>query len=241
VNGQPLHWLRSTDPPDAFPPAETAWQEPNGLLAAGGDLSPERLIAAYRRGIFPWFSEGQPILWWCPDPRAVFLPGKLHISRSLGRRLRSAEYQVSVDQDFGSLIRLCAKTRQDSGTWITRDMIRAYTRLHERGVAHSIEVWHGASLAGGLYGIAIGGAFFGESMVSLLSDASKVALVCLDAVARQHGISLIDCQVPNPHLDSLGATRLPRAEFLRTIGSLVSAGPERRIRPTPLRATSELG
>ena len=213
--------LRPEDPPDAFPDPSMAATEPDGLLAVGGDLCPERLLAAYRRGIFPWYETGQPILWWSPDPRAVLLPSRLHVSRSLRRTLRRDRYQVSVDQDFGSVIDSCASARATSGTWITPEMRAAYVHLHQLGYAHAVEIWDGPELVGGLYGIALGSVFFGESMFSLASDASKVALVKLRQVVERRGIELIDCQVTNRHLASLGSELMPRADFIRAVEKLV--------------------
>jgi leucyl/phenylalanyl-tRNA---protein transferase len=184
--------------------------EPNGLLAAGGDLSVERLVAAYELGIFPWYSEGDPILWWSPNPRNVLLPGTLRISRSLRKRVRKCEFEVSFDTAFDAVISACAAPRRDSeGTWISLEMQSAYAALHARGIAHSVECWQHGEIVGGLYGIAIGSVFFGESMFSRVSDASKVALVHLCA----HPFSMIDCQLTNPHLSSLGAQSIARAQF----------------------------
>ncbi|MBL8202321.1 MAG: leucyl/phenylalanyl-tRNA--protein transferase [Chromatiales bacterium] len=212
-----IAFLHADDPPDRFPDPAGAATEPDGLLAIGGDLAPERLIAAYRRGIFPWYEEGQPILWWSPDPRAVLLPGALHVSRSLRRTLRSDRYRVSVDLAFGPVIDACARTRRATGTWITPAMRSAYLRLHELGHAHAIEAWLGPDLVGGLYGVALGGVFFGESMFSLEADASKVALVHLVSLAEKRGLKLIDCQVATGHLASLGSQLMPREDFLRAI------------------------
>lgn len=214
--------LRPGDPPDGFPDPATAATEPDGLLAMGGDLDPERLLAAYRRGIFPWYEAGQPILWWSPDPRAVLLPADLRVSRSLRRTLRSGRFRVSVDQAFPAVIAACASTREDSGTWITPDMQRAYGRLHQLGHAHAIETWQGDELVGGLYGIAIGRVFFGESMFSTATDASKVALCHLVGMARSHGLELIDCQVATGHLQSLGSRLLPRPAFLERVARLAA-------------------
>jgi len=213
--------LRPEDPPDAFPDPSLATTEPDGLLAIGGDLRPERLLAAYRRGIFPWYETGQPILWWSPDPRAVLVPSRLHVSRSLRRTLRSDRYQVSVDQAFDSVIEGCANTRATSGTWITPEMRTAYVHLHQLGYAHAVEIWAGPELVGGLYGIALGGVFFGESMFSLAPDASKVALVKLRQIVERRGIELIDCQVTNRHLASLGSDLMARADFIRAVENLV--------------------
>lgn len=222
-------WLAPGDPPDAFPDARLALQEPNGLLAAGGDLSPERLIAAYRRGIFPWFSEGQPILWWCPDPRAILVPAEFHISRSLKRTLRTGTFQVTVNQNFREVIRLCAATREQSGTWLTPEMISAYVELHARGFAHSVEAWSDGQLAGGIYGINLGAVFFGESMVSVEPNGSKIALAQLVLIARQRGIEFIDCQVPNDHLTRLGSRSISRHEFLGWLDRCTCQPPEQRL------------
>ena len=198
-----------------FPPVELA--SPEGLLAIGGDLCSERLLEAYRHGIFPWYSGGQPILWWSPDPRAVLLPSKLKISRSLRQTLRRDLFHVTLDSDFAGVVKACAEPRAqnpEGGTWITAEMIDAYCRLHEQGFAHSIEVWAGDDLVGGLYGVALGGAFFGESMFSRQSDASKVALAYLARQLDAWDFVQIDCQLPSPHLMSLGAIPIRRKDFL---------------------------
>ncbi len=220
-----LTLLRPEDPPEDFPDPAQALDSPNGLLALGGDLSPGRLLAAYRRGIFPWYEDGQPIMWWSPDPRAILLPDELHISRSLRRTLRSGRYTVSADHDFGAVITACAKTRAVQGTWITAEMRAAYRQLHELGHAHSIETWLGNRLVGGIYGIAIGQVFFGESMFSTETDASKVALVALVRQLTGRGFGLLDCQIETGHLNSLGSRLIARTEFLRTVGRL-TASPE---------------
>lgn len=198
-----------------FPPVETA--TPEGLLAVGGDLSVARLLEAYRHGIFPWYNPGQPILWWSPDPRAVLYPDKLKVSRSLRKTLKRGHLCVTFDTDFRAVMLACAAPRAHhpgGGTWITDDMVQAYCALHDQGVAHSVEVWEGRDLAGGLYGVALGGVFFGESMFTRSTDTSKVALVALADRLRRWGYKLIDCQVPSPHLASLGAEEIPRARFL---------------------------
>jgi leucyl/phenylalanyl-tRNA--protein transferase len=213
-----LHWLTRHDPADAFPPPQLALREPNGLLAAGGDLAPERVLAAYRRGIFPWYEEGQPILWWSPDPRAVLMLDDLRVSRSLRRTLAAGTLRVTADTAFADVIAACAAPRRyGGGTWITTDVAAAYTDLHARGWAHSFETWRADELVGGLYGIAIGRVFFGESMFSRVSDASKVALVRLVAHLRERGFALIDCQVASAHLKSLGASDMPRSHFLAAL------------------------
>ncbi|MFP5344837.1 MAG: leucyl/phenylalanyl-tRNA--protein transferase [Gammaproteobacteria bacterium] len=205
------------DPRDlAFPDADLALREPDGLLAVGGDLSPARLIEAYRNGIFPWYSEGEPILWWSPDPRMVLFPERLHVSRSLRKLLKQGRYNVTFDQAFASVIKQCAALRE-GGTWITREMQHAYCRLHELGYAHSVECWRDKKLAGGLYGVALGRVFFGESMFSLEPNASKVALVRLVERLQHSGYRMLDCQVHSAHLQRLGAEDIPRVEFLRLL------------------------
>jgi leucyl/phenylalanyl-tRNA--protein transferase len=205
-------------PPYQFPDPNAALTSPNGLLAIGGDLSPDRLIAAYAQGIFPWFNEGEEIMWWSPDPRAVLFLDDLKISRSLAKILRKELFQVTFDQNFPAVIQQCATTRKQTvGTWITAEMIEAYCELHKRGIAHSVEVWQQDALVGGLYGIGMGRIFCGESMFSKHSNASKVALVYLVNKLKQHDFLLIDCQLPNPHLMSLGATTIPRQQFLKLL------------------------
>jgi leucyl/phenylalanyl-tRNA---protein transferase len=198
-----------------FPPVGLA--SPEGLLAVGGDLRPERLLEAYRHGIFPWYSHGQPILWWSPDPRTVLFPDKLHISRSLQRSLRSGILTVTFDTCFRVVMEYCAGPRQqypDGGTWITAEMLEAYTKLHELGYAHSVETWQGGQLVGGLYGVALGGAFFAESMFMKVDDASKVALVYLVRQLQAWGFRLMDCQQSSPHVLAFGAEDIPRRSFL---------------------------
>lgn len=198
-----------------FPPVEQA--SPEGLLAVGGDLRPERLLKAYRHGIFPWYSDHQPILWWSPDPRAVLFPDKLHISRSLKRSLRPGLFSVTLDRCFLDVMRHCAEPRPqypDGGTWITAEMLDAYTHLHELGYAHSVETWQEGQLVGGLYGVALGGAFFAESMFTRVPDASKVALVSLVRQLQTWGFHLMDCQQSSPHVLAFGAKNIPRHEFL---------------------------
>lgn len=209
-------------PHSAFPPPETALAEPNGLLAMGGDLSAARLLAAYRQGIFPWFSQEDPILWWCPDPRMVLYPEEFRLSRSLGKRLRNGRYEIRSDTAFGDVLDACAAPRDgQAGTWITPQMRAAYVELHRLGHAHSVETWIGGELAGGLYGVAIGDVFFGESMFTRATDASKLALATMVQWFLREGVRLIDCQFHTDHLESLGARPIARADFLRQVRELV--------------------
>lgn len=211
-------WLDPQDPDAPFPPVEHALREPDGLLAIGGDLAPARLLRAYRQGIFPWYSAGQPILWWSPDPRAVLFPDAVNVSRSLRKTLRRAPFEVSLDRAFDAVIAACAGPRPGAdGTWITREMQAAYVELHRLGHAHSVEAWDGEHLVGGLYGIAIGRAFFGESMFSLVPDASKVTFIHLVRQLQDWGFELVDCQVQTGHLARLGARPIARVEFLRLL------------------------
>ncbi|HLS81892.1 MAG TPA: leucyl/phenylalanyl-tRNA--protein transferase [Steroidobacter sp.] len=211
-------WLSERDSPDAFPPVDRALREPDGLLAAGGDLSAQRLLAAYRRGIFPWYSRGQPILWWSPDPRAVLFPARLKVSRSLGKSIRNRGFETRIDTAFREVIRACGSAAlRPGGTWLSPEMRAAYLRLHRLGYAHCVETWLGDRLVGGLYGVALGGVFFGESMFSIERDASKVALHRLCAELLAHGLDMIDCQMATPHLLSLGAELMPRAQFVQLL------------------------
>jgi leucyl/phenylalanyl-tRNA---protein transferase len=227
-----LKWLAPGEP---FPPVESAQRDPNGLLCAGGELSVERLLEGYRAGIFPWYSGGEPILWWSPDPRMVLYCAELKVSRSLAKSLRNRGYEVRVDIAFRAVIDGCAGPRADGGgTWLGEDMRRAYTRLHRAGWAHSFETWRGGELVGGLYGVALGRMFYGESMFSRASDASKVALVALVGELRRRGFPLIDCQVRTPLLAGLGARDIPRRAFLRDLAGLVhyDEPPGKWTRPT---------
>lgn len=209
-----LAWLRAGDPPDSFPDIGTACREPNGLLAAGGDLSEDRLLYAYRHGIFPWYEEGEPILWWSPDPRCVLRPPEFHLARRLRRWLAGCSLEIRFNTAFSEVVAGCAGKRLGQrGTWITDDMTAAYVALHESGWAHSIEVWNAASLVGGLYGLATGRAFFGESMFSRESNASKVAMLGLCRQLQARAFELLDCQLVSPHLLTLGAVSMPRQEF----------------------------
>ncbi len=219
-----IPWLHPTR--HEFPPVETALESPNGLLAAGGDLSPQRIITAYRNGIFPWYNADEPILWWSPNPRCVLFPEEIHISRSLRKKLRRGDFQVSFDQAFAQVIDACAAPRMYAkDTWIGRDIKTAYCSLHHMGVAHSVEVWEGEELVGGLYGLAMGRIFFGESMFSRRRDASKISFAHLVEHLKNWGYDLIDCQVYNDHLASLGAREIPRTEFIRLLSNLLE--PER--------------
>ena len=206
-----------------FPSVELA--SPEGLVAIGGDLRPERLLEAYRHGIFPWYDDDQPILWWSPDPRAVLFPDRLHVSRSLERTMRRGSFTITLDTCFRDVMTECAGPRPqypEGGTWITPAMIEAYTKLHELGHAHSIETWHAGQLVGGVYGVAIGGAFFGESMFSRTANASKVALVTLVRQLQTWGFQIFDCQQPSPHVMRLGAEEIPRRDFVKYLAAVIT-------------------
>jgi leucyl/phenylalanyl-tRNA--protein transferase len=221
VSNSHIAWLSPGDPVESFPPLESATSEPDGLLAAGGDLTVERLLYAYRSGIFPWYDDGQPLLWWSPDPRCVLCPGDLHVSRRLRRTVRQSGAEVRFNHDFGQVIRACAAPRaSQQDTWITVDMIAAFEQLHKEGWAHSIEVWENGELSGGLYGLAIGRVFFGESMFSREPNASKIALLALARYLQDGQFELLDCQVISGHLLSLGATLVPRTEFASGLARL---------------------
>ena len=210
-----IPWLDVDTP---FPPVEQAAREPDGLLAAGFDLSPARILDAYRRGIFPWYSEGQPVLWWSPDPRMVLLPAAVRITRSMAKVLRNRVYEIRCDTAFEAVMRACAEPRDGAaGTWISEDMISAYCALHEQGYAHSVETWVDGELAGGLYGMAIGRIFYGESMFSRVRDGSKIALIHLARYLESQGFVLIDCQMNTAHLGSMGGHEIPRREFCRIV------------------------
>jgi leucyl/phenylalanyl-tRNA--protein transferase len=209
-----ITWLSPTDPPDHFPPPERALDDPAGLLAAGGDLSTQRLLAAYRRGIFPWYSQGQPVLWWSPDPRAVLVPGEFRLTRSLAKTLRNRGFALSIDQDFQGVIDGCAAPRAHSpGTWLVPEMRAAYLELYRQGHAHSFETRLNDVLVGGLYGIRLGNVFFGESMFSRERDASKAAVAHLVDYCQSQGVVVIDCQLPSRHLQSLGSRLISRTQF----------------------------
>lgn len=210
----------------AFPPVERALREPEGLIAAGGELGPEWLLAAYRRGIFPWYSPGEPILWWSPDPRLVLFPGEIRITRSLRKTLRQGRFEIRLDTAFAEVMAACAAPREPGGgTWITAEMQAAYLRMHELGYAHSVESWSDGRLVGGLYGMALGRAFFGESMFSRESDASKVALAHLARFLEMRDYAVIDCQMTTQHLLSMGAREVSRSDFSRGLASWTQEGP----------------
>jgi leucyl/phenylalanyl-tRNA--protein transferase len=210
-----------------FPPPESALEEPNGLLAAGGDLSVSRLLTAYAQGIFPWYAQDEPILWWSPAPRMVLYPKQLIVSRSLSKTLRNSTYEIRVDSAFRQVMLACSAPRgAETGTWIVPEMIDAYCELHRQGHAHSCETWIDGHLVGGIYGVSIGAMFYGESMFARARDASKLAFVHLVRHLDAQGIGMIDCQMYTPHLASLGAAVIPRAEFLATLKELV-------VKPTP--------
>lgn len=216
-------WL-DDDPEGPFPPLHYALEEPNGLLAVGGDLTPQRLLSAYRQGIFPWYSEGDPILWWSPNPRAVLFREELHIPRSLKKKIRQRPYEVTLNHDFIGVVKGCAAPRKEaepSGTWITAEMQQGYLELHRLGYAHSVECWEGSTLVGGLYGVAIGGLFCAESMFHRSSDASKIALVTLLTQLMGEQIRLMDIQMISPHLQRLGAREISRERYIEQIKPLI--------------------
>ena len=222
-------WLGEHADPDWFPPLEQALRDPPGLLAAGGDLNPTRLLAAYERGVFPWYSAQQPILWWSPDPRMVLFPAEFNVSRSLRRTLRKGPYTTRVDRAFGATIRECAAPRRSGAeTWLNSDMIGAYERLYALGFGHSVETYLDDRLVGGVYGIVLGDVFFGESMFSRANDASKVAMARLVEECRARGIQLIDCQVASAHLASLGAREISRSEFVGFLRRFARRAPSDR-------------
>jgi len=217
-----LPWL---DQSYNFPPISLALTEPNGLLAAGGDLSPSRIISAYEQGIFPWYSDDQPILWWSPNPRCIILPQDAHSSKSLKKHIRKTNPILTFDTCFEDVIHYCARTESDDGTWITEEMESAYINLYKLGHAHSVEVWENNQLIGGLYGLAIGKCFFGESMFSRKPNSSKIAFTSLCEQLHKWGYTLVDCQVENPHLISLGASTVDREHFLSILKPGVSQQP----------------
>ena len=215
-----ISWIEKGDD---FPPLDCALAEPNGLLAAGADLSPARLLTAYRSGIFPWYGKDQPILWWSPDPRMVLFPAEFRVPRSLAKRLRRRDYEIRTDTAFEAVMRACAAPRDgDAGTWVTPDMVAAYCELHRLGHAHSVETWIDGELAGGLYGIALGRAFYGESMFTRAPDASKIALAHLVQQLTRWQFGMIDCQMNTAHLARFGAREIPRSEFSRRLAELVN-------------------
>lgn len=224
-----LHWLDPRNPQQPFPPVHLAMRDPNGLLAIGGDLAPSRLLRAYSQGIFPWYNPDEPILWWCPNPRTVLLPDSLHISRSTAKAIRREDYAVSLDHAFDEVLEACASSRSRSrGTWLGDEMKRAYRQLHEQGHAHSLEIWRGGTLIGGLYGVSLGRVFFGESMFSHADNASKIALYWLSQQLASWQFEMIDCQVSSAHLLSLGAREIARDDFLKRLSPAVRGGPQPR-------------
>ena len=219
-NAVVIPWLRT----DLFPPIDSALEEPNGLVAAGGDLSAQRLLEAYKQGIFPWYSAGQPILWWSPDPRMVLFVAEFRIPRSLRRLIAQRRFEIRTDSAFRRVIEACAEPRKgDGGTWITPAMLEAYDELHRRGFAHSVEAWQGDALVGGLYGVAIGRMFFGESMFTRVADSSKVALAHLIETLKRRAMPMIDCQQETEHLARFGARPIPRREFAQRLARLVNS------------------
>lgn len=227
------YWIKPASKDYQFPDVTLALTEPDGLLAIGGDLSPERLLSAYQSGIFPWYSDDQPILWWSPDPRFVMLPQQIKISKSLRKTINKQRFRISINENFEGVIQACADTRRkdQNGTWITDEMMSAYLSLHQQGIAYSVEAWNEQTLVGGLYGINIGQVFFGESMFSHQTDASKVAFASFVKHIESMDIQLIDCQVYTDHLSSLGASTIPRKEFIQLLNKLCT-------RPSKLKSSS---
>lgn len=218
-----IPWL---EPGDPFPPTSKALKQPNGLLAAGADLTPGRLIEAYSQGVFPWFNADEPVLWWSPDPRMVLFPAELKVNRSLKKVIRNRKYEVRLDAAFTRVMHGCAQPREgQSGTWISPLMIEAYTQLHKMGVAHSAETWIDGKLVGGLYGLALGRMFYGESMYTEVTDASKIAFVHLVWQLKRWGFGLIDCQMKTSHLSTFGAREIPRHDFMRQVSKLIQYSP----------------
>lgn len=242
MNESRVSWLSPDDPVETFPPVAAALREPNGLLAAGGDLSPERLLSAYQQGIFPWYDEGQPLLWWSPNPRCILQGGDYHVSRRLRRELRRSPAEVRINTAFRDVIRACAGPRRSQqGTWITADMMSAYEHMHDLGWAHSIEIWQEEKLSGGLYGLGIGRAFFGESMFSNSSNASKIALLVLAQMLDSSQLELVDCQMASQHLTSLGASVIPREDFVARLKSACGSGEQQTHWPdNPIRCSDLL-
>jgi len=230
-----LNWIAPDAPADAFPPVDQALKEPEGLVASGGDLSRVRLLAAYSRGIFPWYDAGQPVLWWSPDPRAFLYADQLRISRSLRKTLKRAQFDLSFDQDFQGVVRACAAPRRNQQeTWIIPEMIAAYCDLHDSGHAHSLELRIDGVLAGGIYGVTLGRMFYAESMFSRVSDASKIALAGLVWQLAEWGFPGIDCQLPSPHLESMGCVSIPRTEFIKINNAFRTLAPPSRWTFDPL-------
>lgn len=236
-----LFQLDGTPPNMPFPEPHLAEDEPNGLLAVGGDLRIERLLNAYRQGVFPWYSEGQPLLWWSPNPRMVLYPGKVHVSRSLRKQLKAGGLELRINSDFHKVTEECAAPRDDQdGTWLLPEMRDAYLALHLAGYAHSIELWHDNTLVGGMYGVSMGGVFFGESMFSRIPSASRIVMVYLSELLLAHGFSLIDCQVYNPHLERMGAIEIPRSRFLQELSLVINHEPAISPWRSPPRDCSQL-
>lgn len=236
-----IYQLDGTPPDIRFPDPTQAECDPDGLIAVGGDLSPRRLLNAYRQGIFPWYSEHQPVLWWSPDPRTLLYPEQLHVSRSLRRQMRRGGLTLRMDSAFDEVVAGCAGPRRDQdGTWILPEVQDAYIHLHHIGVAHSIELWERRRLVGGMYGVALGGAFFGESMFSLTPNASKIVMVHLCEQLLAHGFHFLDCQVFNPHLGRMGAVEVPRSVFLQQLDHALLSDADHRIWSQPPRDCASL-
>lgn len=235
-----IYSLDGTSTRSAFPHPSEAETEPEGLLAVGGDLTIPRLITAYQSGIFPWYSKGQPILWWSPNPRTVFYPDTLHVSRSLSKEIKRSELTLTVDKAFSRVMKACAEPRDEHGSWILPDMQRAYFDLHLARVAHSFELWRDDELVGGLYGVSLGKAIFGESMFSRVPNASKIVLVFIRQLMKYHGFHFLDAQVHNPHLQSMGAVQIDREQFLEQLANATPLSDTGDIWKTPTTRVNEL-
>lgn len=241
MNNSRVEWLSAEDPVHSFPDVENALREPDGLLAAGGDLHVERLLYAYTRGIFPWYEDGQPILWWSPDPRCVMRPDEFRVSRRLRQYLRRSTFTLSCNRAFADVIRACAGARPaQQGTWITADMMAAFEQLHAEGWAHSVEIWDESELVGGIYGLSIGRVFFGESMFSKRDNASKFAMFFLCQILSRNDFTLLDCQVLSQHLMTLGAGSMPRTEFSELLRTSCATPAKFTAWPSKVRIISDL-
>lgn len=241
MNNSRVEWLSAEDAPHSFPDVEAALREPDGLLAAGGDLTRERLLYAYAHGIFPWYEDGQPILWWSPDPRCIMRPAEFRVSRRLQQYLRGSTFTLTCNRAFGDVIRACAENRpSQQGTWITSDIVDAFEQLHIDGWAHSVEIWDDSELVGGIYGLSIGRVFFGESMFSRRDNASKFAMLGICQILARNDFALLDCQVLSQHLTTLGARLMPRPEFTEILRTACKPGAQFDAWPSKVQPIADL-